>query len=94
MEFLKKFESQQSRLSESEFVQKIRDTFADELDELTTDPQFKDAGFNIKMGKKIRVGEKIDGTSVMINDLLVRVGQDFRLTPEEIDSLKEIIFKK
>ena len=81
--------SPSSRLEDSNFVKKIRDQFADEWEELVTGK----GSFNeqaMSYVGKIRVGEKVPKSNIWLNDKLVRIGQDFRLSPDEIDKLQEI----
>ena len=89
---MEKFESQSSPLDIPGFVDNLRERFARELEELITDPKFKNANFDINSADKIRSREKIKAPT-LIRDLLVRIGQDFRLTPDEIDRLEEMFIE-
>ena len=75
------------------FFEEIRDAVADRLDDLATDPKLDGVGFPLDMGEKIRNGEKIE-RSRSVRDIIISVGQDFRLTPDEIDGLEEKFLEK
>ena len=79
-------------INDPEKYKEIMATIADEVEELVTNPEFKNAGFDIEAGEKIRKGEKIEPAR-MINDRVIRVCQDFRLPPEQTDIIKTKIFE-
>lgn len=81
------FEQPTSRLMNPEFLLKLQNAVADRLDDLATDPALDKAGFPLDTGERIRKGEKVAG-SIMIRDAIIGVGEDFRLTRDEIDILK------
>jgi hypothetical protein len=88
------FERAPSRLDDKNFIAEIRVAFADAILEEVTEPdprrqrpQYSEAAI-----KKIMAGERVEASDG-VSDKLVRVGQDFRLTPDEIDRLKEIFLK-
>jgi len=81
------FEQFGSRLEDPRFLSQIQTAVADRLDELATDPTLDKAGFSLDLGSKIRGGEKVP-TSRMIRDAIIGVGENFRLTRDEIDILK------
>ena len=77
-----------SRLEDPAFISKIRNQFADEWEELVTgEGHFSQDEFGY--GNKIRHGEKVPSNHKWLHDKLVRIGQDYRLTVDEIDRLKE-----
>ena len=61
---------------------------AERLEELITDPSLNNADFPMNLGEQIRKGEKVPA-SRMIKDAIIGVGEDFRLTRDEINILKE-----
>ncbi|MEK7464610.1 MAG: hypothetical protein AAB617_02435 [Patescibacteria group bacterium] len=78
-----------NRLENPEFVGQIRSQFADEWEEVVTGKGF----FNeedFAYVDKIRAGERVPKEHKWLRDKLIRIGQDYRLTPEEIDRLQEI----
>jgi len=82
------FEQLKSRLENPEFLSQLQGAIAERLDELATDPTLEKAGFPLDLGTKIRNGEKVPA-SRMIRDAIIGVGEDLRLTRDEIDVLKE-----
>jgi len=82
------FEKSQSRLEDPKFFSEIQDAIAERLDDLVTNPTLNDAGFPLDLGDRIRNGEKVSA-SIMIRDAIIGVGDDFRLTRDEIDVLKK-----
>jgi len=75
-------------------LDKAREEVAVALEELMTDPEFsriyKDPHSIIS---SIRKREKVPSDRLSY-DTVVRVGQDLRLTPDEIDELTDNIFNK
>ncbi len=84
----KSFTQPQSRLENAEFLSPLQEAIANRLDELATDPKLNWGGFMLELGAKIRRGEKVPA-SRMIQDAIIGVGGDFRLTHAEIDVVKE-----
>ena len=82
------FAQPQSRLENAEFLLQLQEAIADRLDELATDPTLNTGGFMLELGAKIRTGGKVPA-SRMIQDAIIGVGEDFRLTRAEIDVVKE-----
>ena len=80
------------RLKDPEFKRKVMDHLLDIMIEHMTHPAnsflYDDPSSIID---KIRTGQKIDELT-LIGPLVV-AGQDLRLSPDEIDQLKELIFK-
>ena len=87
-ESFEKSPAPKSRLEDLEFFAKVRDAVADRLDDLATDPKLDGVGFPLDMGEKIRNGGKIE-SSRSVRDIIISIGQDFRLTLDEIDGLEE-----
>lgn len=85
-------ERELSQLRDPNFLKEIQNALADKMDDLATDPQLKGGGFSLDNGEKIRRGEKIP-SSRMIIDAVAAVGQDFRLTHDEINELKNKFLK-
>ena len=88
-------ETNQLRIDDLGFI-KARDKVADELVETLTDPEWASLFPNpqeivnaIKAGTLDRYWDK----GGLISGVIVRVGQDLRLTPDDIDILKIRIFK-
>lgn len=82
-----------SRLEDQNFFSQVQEAVAERLDELVTDPTLDRAGFQLDLGDKIRNGEKIP-PSRMIRDAVTGVGEDFRLTRDEIDVILEKFLEK
>jgi len=83
------FEQQsKSRLESEDFLLEIKEAIAERLDELTTDPALEKAGLPLDLGDKVRRGEKVP-PFIIIRDAIIGVGEDFRLSREEIDVLKK-----
>ncbi len=80
--------SRKSRLEDHEFFAKIRDAVAERLDDLVTDPKLRGAGLPLDLGERIRRGEKV-AISRLVRDAVIGVGDDLRLTRDEIDILEE-----
>ena len=88
------YESQKKELVlpvSEEILTSVREAFALRFDDIVTTPSLERAGFPLDLPEKVRRGEKIRG-ELMIKDALVAVGQDFRLTPDQIDFLKQYFF--
>lgn len=64
----------------------VKYAVAEKLDDLATDPKLKNSGVSLDLGEKIRNGQKVPA-SVIVRDAIISVGQDFRLMPDEIDTL-------
>lgn len=79
---------QKSRLEDPEFFEKMKDAVAERFDDLATDPRLLGAGTPLDLGEKVRRGEKVP-LSRLVRDALIGVGDDFRLTRDEIDELEE-----
>ncbi len=72
-----------------ELLEKIRVKFAEELDERSRKYRsYALLGPNI--GERVISGEKVSGAA---EDLLIGIGQDFRLNPDEMDELREKFLK-
>jgi len=80
-------------LENPEFYEQVREAIARRLDELAADPTLHGAGLSLDMGEAIRSGNKVESAR-MIHDAISGVGQDFRLTWDEIDGLKADLIKK
>ncbi|MDO8516068.1 MAG: hypothetical protein Q7S28_02345 [bacterium] len=77
----------ESRLNDPGFLEKLKKAFVDALLEEATDPKgdlfgYEQATRDIMADKKTRGDSMIDGK-------LTKIGQDFRLTHDEIDELKQ-----
>lgn len=64
----------------------IKKNFIEELEERATNPNERDSVIEENWPNLIANGEKIP-FSKECRELLVRIGQDYRLTPDQIDSL-------
>ncbi len=83
------FKQFKSRLLENpKFFSELQTAVANRLDDLATDPTLDKGGFPLDLGDKIRHGKKVP-RSRMILDAIIGVGEDFRLTRDEIDILKK-----
>jgi len=90
MEQEKKFNK--SRIEDPAFIEKIRNQFADEWEEIITGKGLFDE-IDYLCLEKIRAGEKVPRNHRWLHDKLVRIGQDHRLSLEEIDRLREIFLE-
>lgn len=79
----------QSRVDNPEFIDKFIDTYASELEEMATEPKSRLTEIELNLINRFRESQKLPSSHRLFYDLLVRVGQDFRLTPDEIDILIE-----
>lgn len=79
-------------MEDPSFIEKIRQQFADEWEEMITgEGKFSEEEYSY--GEKIRAGEKVPKDHKWLYNKLVRIGQDYRLSLEEIDHLKEIFLE-
>ena len=81
-----------SRIDDPSFIEAIRKQFAEEWDELITGPGSYSED-ELTYGDKILRGEKVPRTHRWLDQKLVRIGQDQRLTPDEIDKLRELFLE-
>jgi hypothetical protein len=86
---MENFEKQQSRLENQEFIDKFIDVYANELEKMVTEPGSGFSEDELEIVNKFRKSKKLPRAHKWFHDLLVRVGQDFRLTPDEIDILRD-----
>lgn len=85
-------EIKQSRLADKDFYDKVVKRIRDELEELSTDPhdsKYFDAESVVQLDTNGQMKWQR-----MLEDFVVRVGQDLRLTHDEIDDLKNRIFEQ
>lgn len=87
-ETFEKQDREKSRLEDPEFFEKVKDAVAERFDDLATDPRLLGVGIPLDLGEKIRRGEKVP-LSRLVRDALIGVGDDLRLTRDEIDELEE-----
>ena len=85
---MENFEEKQSRLNDPEFISGFTNTLADELERMVTEPGSTFSENDLKIVNEFRETQKLPSGHRIFHDLLVRVGQDFRLTPDEIDTLR------
>ncbi len=83
------FELPQQRVDDPAFLEKFLDTVADELEELATSPDHQFSDSELDIVKNFREHKKLPREHLWFHNLLVRVGQDFRLTPDEIEVLRD-----
>jgi hypothetical protein len=83
----------QSRAEDPVVIQKIREQFANEWEELVTKPGEFITEEDFTYLDKIRNGEKVPSKHKWLRDKLVRICQDLRLTPEEIDQVQELFLE-
>jgi len=83
-----------SRVEDSEFIKKVRDAFADDLEEEATEPNLKYSRpeFTARIVESVRMGEKIKNRGD-IRGKFIMICQDFRLLPDEIDQLYAVFFR-
>ncbi|OGH92129.1 MAG: hypothetical protein A2534_02920 [Candidatus Magasanikbacteria bacterium RIFOXYD2_FULL_39_9] len=82
-----------TRLDDPEFYSRLKNAIADRLDDLATSPKFKNEGFPLDLGEKIRNEQPIPG-EITFSDVIVGVCMDFRLDHEEIDIIKQKFLDK
>lgn len=85
---MENFENKQSRLDNQEFIEKFCDVYANELEDIVTKPGSNFSSDELGFVNNFRESKKIPKGYKLFSDLLVRIGQDFRLTQNEIDVLK------
>lgn len=79
----------QSRINNSEFIQKFIDVYATELEKMVTEPTGEIwTEKELDQVNNFRTVQKLPRAHRTFRDLLVRVGQDFRLTVDEIEILR------
>jgi hypothetical protein len=76
-----------SRLNDPEFFSSIKKALIEEVADFVTDPRFA-GSVPTDWPEKIEKGEKIESND-LIAGFVAKVGQDFRLTLEERDELRE-----
>lgn len=86
---MKNFEAPRSRIEDDKFIDKFIDAYADELEKMATQPGSQFSEEELEMVNKFRESRKLLSAHKWFHDLFVRVGQDFRLTPDEIDILRD-----
>lgn len=85
-------EQPKSRIENPELIAKIRAQFADEWEELVTGGGiYNDEEFEYV--EKIRRGERVPKRHIWVREKLIRIGQDHRLTPDEIAALENIFLE-
>ena len=77
------------KFEQKDIKKQVIDQFKNEFEEMATDPRWD---FDPQLVEKVRHGQKIPQDR-WTEQLLVKVGQDFRLTWQEIDQLKKEIFE-
>lgn len=77
-----------SRLTE-EFLDNFINAFSQELEKMVTGPGNRFSDEDMEIVGKFREFRKLPREHGWFQDLLIRVGQDFRLTPDEIEILKD-----
>ncbi|NCN53114.1 hypothetical protein GW950_01470 [Candidatus Wolfebacteria bacterium] len=86
-----KLREEKSKIDDPVFLDRIRNEFANGLDDLFTDPNFR-FGFSVEDAEKVRMGEKIP-SGTMIRGVLFKIAQDNRLNPYDIDRLEKIFLE-
>ena len=87
------FEKTRSRIEDLEFIDKFVDTYASELEDIVTKPHERFSESDLEFVNKFRESRKLPEGNALFYNLFIRVGQDFRLTPDEIDALIERFFE-
>lgn len=90
---MKNFEKQQSRLDDQKFIDNFFDVYADELEKTATKPGNRLSEDELEFVNKFRKSKKLPKGDRLFRGLFIRVGQDFRLTPDEIDALEDRFFE-
>ncbi len=72
-----------------DITKKVIDQFISEFEDLATDPRWD---YDPQVVEHVRQGKKIPHDR-WAEQLLIKVGQDFRLNPDQIDELKKKIFE-
>lgn len=88
---MEKFEQKKSRIEDPNFIEQIRQQFADEWEDLVTGEGTSNED-ELGFAQKIREGKKIP-EHPWLRSKLVKISQDYRLTPEEIDDLMNIFLE-
>lgn len=83
----------ESRISNPEIAKRFRDLFAEKLEDLVTGPSSKGKRFDLGIVENVRRGGKIPHR-IEYDAKLIMAGQDLRLSPDEIDELREKFFEK
>ena len=89
--------TKKSRFNDIAFLKELKGKLIEEVTERITDPQHSARFSNPELLiQQLESGQKIShgagNTSSLLEDLVIKVGQDFRLNPDEIDELFKEIF--
>ncbi len=85
------FEKPKSRLDDPKFIDEFVNVFANELENMVTRPKPGHQSSNSELDavSKFRETKKIPSARSEFYDLLIRIGQDFRLSADEIEVLRK-----
>ncbi|HEY4489666.1 MAG TPA: Fic family protein [Candidatus Paceibacterota bacterium] len=94
--FINQAENIPSKIDNPELIERFVETYANELEEMVTDPRQRRDAFNeneISIVSNFRKDRKIPASHKWFHDLFVRVAQDFRFTHDEIERLKKMFME-
>jgi hypothetical protein len=86
---MENFEGKISLLDNEEFVAKFVNTFADALEDMATDGTMYFSDEDVQLIEKFRESKELPRGHRSFRELLIRVGQDLGLTPDEINMAEE-----
>ncbi len=92
---MENFERTKSKLDNPELIERLVEAYAEELEKMVTEPT-KGRKFSeeeLKMVNNFRENRKMPRKDSWFSSLLVKVGQDFRLNPDEIDDLQDMFLE-
>ncbi len=81
-------ENHHERTSDEVFVNSLLQKYKEELADMITNPHYSFSSEEIALVTNFEVSQKIPRNHKWFHDLFVRVCHDFRLTPDEIDVLR------
>lgn len=90
-----KFEQSRSRLADPEFRKKLKNAFADKLEELATDPKYYKLKLPTDLGAKVRKGEKVSDSDYdgLVHSAVLEVISEVRLSLDESDGFKKLLIE-
>lgn len=84
----------QNKLESPEYMERFVNTYSEALEEMVTAPEAPFDADELKQVEEFKgEGKKLRKTNKWFYDKFVRVAQDFRFSPDEIDALSERYFE-
>jgi len=90
---MESFKIPENKLENPEYVERFADAYAEALEEMVTKPKAPFDATELELVSRFKEGQKLPKTNKWFYDLFCRVAQDFRFSPDEIDTLTERYFE-